>query len=80
MMNVVEFKPRTKIVNESVVELLEHWLEMAKSGEVDTVAIAGLISDGSSISQASEVGHVQALLGALRILEMRIVREAIEFE
>ncbi|QIG69482.1 hypothetical protein EVB79_112 [Rhizobium phage RHph_N3_13] len=78
--NVFELKTRTKIVNESCVELLESWLERAKSGEVQTVAIAGLTDSSSSTTQWSEIDHVQALLGALKILEARIVRQVVEFD
>lgn len=74
--NVLEFKPRVKI-NQSAVELLEDFLERVKSGEIDTVAIAAL-TDGSSVTQWSECDHVQALLGAIAILEARLIRNVIQ--
>jgi hypothetical protein len=80
MTNIVELKTRTTIVNESCVELLEEWLERARSGEIHTVAIAGLTDQSSSITQWSEIDHVQALLGALRILEARVVRQVVDFD
>jgi len=80
MSNVVELLTRTKVVNESAIELLEHWLDMVRSGKITTVAIAGLTDESSSITQWSEIDHVQALLGALTILEARVMREVIEFD
>jgi hypothetical protein len=77
--NVVEFKPREKIVNESAVELLEDFLERVKSGEIDCISIAAL-TDGSSVTQWSECDHIQALLGAITILEARLIREVIDFD
>lgn len=78
--NVLEFKSRPKIVNESCVETLQDWLEKAKAGEVVTVAIAGITGDGASLTQWSEIDHVQALLGAITILEAKVVREVIEVD
>jgi hypothetical protein len=77
-LSVVEFKPKIK-VNQSAVELLEEFLERVKSGEIETVAIAAL-SDGSSVTQWSECDHVQALLGAITILEARLINRVIEFD
>lgn len=77
-LSVVEFKPREKIVNESCVSTLEEWLERAKAGDVITVAIAGLTNENSSTTQWSEIDAVSALLGAITILEARIVREVIQ--
>lgn len=78
-MNVLEFKSRPKIVNESAVELLEGFLERVKSGEIDCIAIAAL-TDGSSVTQWSECDHIQALLGSITILEARLIREVIDFD
>ena len=77
-LSVIEFKPKTK-VNQSAVELLEDFLERAKSGEIDCISIAAL-TDGSSVTQWSECDHIQALLGAITILEARLIREVIDFD
>lgn len=65
--------------NEKTIQVLESWLEMAKSGEIIGVAMAGLCADGySRYSLAGFIGGY-SMLGALDVAKaeiLGIVREA----
>lgn len=74
---VVEFPKGA--ANASVVSELEDLLVMARSGELQAVAVAGLLSDGSSRTLSSGTAEsrglvtFQALLGAVMILQHRLI-------
>lgn len=78
MLNVVEFKSTEDLANQSCIELLEDWLERAKSGEVISVAIAGVTSDNNTTSQWSDLTHAALTIGALHFLVARITNNTID--
>jgi hypothetical protein len=62
---------------DEVIRVLEEMIERAESGELQAVAVAGILSDGTSISDYS-VGngpHTHNLLAAVTRLEHKIVKE-----
>ncbi len=58
-----------------VVEKLEEILEAAKRGEISSVAIACVYRDGMTGSTWSAVPTFSMLIGALRCLEYRLMRQ-----
>lgn len=73
MSTVVELKTRSDEVNQSVVETLESALEAAKQGKLVAVAIAGVMPDGSAFTSGSASDCMPGLLGALSIMEHRML-------
>lgn len=78
MSNIVELKTRSNKANQSCVETLESWLDMAKKGEINQVAISGLSPDHSSYTQYSDIEEVQTMLGAIEILKHKLLVSAVE--
>jgi len=75
MSNLVEIP---KSPNPSVIKLLEDALEMAKAGELISVAVVGAYSDGCTMEMFEARHRVMALLGALRVLEREIMDCSVE--
>ncbi len=63
---------------ELVIEALEHMLERARAGELSAVAIACVNRDGSVGSSWSVCPSTATMIGALRMLEMRLLAKVIE--
>lgn len=60
-------------VNPVAVETLEMWLEMARSGKVVGVALAGLCADGSSrYAVGGRVGGY-GMIGALTVAKAEVL-------
>lgn len=59
--------------NDAVVALLENLLSRAKSGEVVSVAVAGYTADDCMLSSFETGAHTSSTLGAIRLLESRII-------
>lgn len=78
MSNIVELKTRPVIINEKTIELLEQWLEMAKEGFIQNVALAGVTDDFASLTQWSESDNVQTLLGAINILNYKLMKSVLD--
>lgn len=76
--NIVELKTRTKISNESVISLLEQYLEMAKEGDIVCIALAGTTSDNSSWTAHSELENAQTILGSIEVLKAKILNMILE--
>jgi len=74
-MPVTELK---QIVNKDVVRCLEDILEMAKNGEVQAVAIAGVGSDSNGLNVYSGDWYPIHLLGELSILQREIMDSNID--
>lgn len=77
-MKVVPIQTFKSEVRQQVIDHLEAVLARAREGEVTSVAIAATLPDGRSYTGFSESEHVQVLLGAVRILEHKIINELIE--
>lgn len=76
--NIKPIRPGTEIVgvepNQDVVDMLEHMLSRAKSGEIVSAAVAAWTHDNSSLT-CFEIGvHAFSLLGAVNRLQGRIDR------
>ena len=70
---VVELKTRTIELNESVIKMLRDFLEQAERGEIVAAVIAAVTPSGASITEASGSDHLQTLLGAMSILQHRMI-------
>lgn len=57
---------------ERVVELLENALKRAKSGELRSVAIAGICANFDATTAYEHEDHIFSLLGAVTYLQGRI--------
>lgn len=73
MADIVPLTTRPQAINARAVELLRDYLGMAERGEIGAVAIAALCSDGASLTLASETDNYQALVGAIAILQYRVI-------
>lgn len=78
MADIIDFKTRDTVSTEETVKILEEWIEEARRGEIVSVALVGLRPDGSSTEESSSTSHVHALIGAIRILETRVLAAAFE--
>ena len=59
--------------NDGVVALLENLLERAKAGEIISVAVAGYTADDCMLSSFETGMHTSSTMGAIRLLESRII-------
>ena len=57
---------------ESIVTLLENLLEMARAGELSSLAVAGVYRDGCVLAEWSDVLSLPILIGAAARLEHRL--------
>lgn len=73
--NPIQLVTRPNLLNQEVIEVLEHWLEMAKNGEILSVAIAAIREDLASHTQWSSCDNMQLLIGAAAILEYKLIKE-----
>lgn len=71
MTKVSQLKPKP---NDKVVKLLEGFLERAKAGELRSIALVGLNPEGS-VSAWHHDNELQALLGAVLVVQHRILSE-----
>ena len=63
---------------ERVVQLLEHALNRAKSGELRSIAIAGVCANFDATTAYEHEDHIFALLGAVSYLQGRIQAALVE--
>lgn len=82
MADLVSLADRRKLPQqpeESVVNLLEHLLERAKTGEVVGIAVAtALISGDVQVDRAHRLGHGWQLGGAVLALQHAFARYLVE--
>jgi hypothetical protein len=70
--------------NPDVVAKLENWLERAKSGELQSVALAAICADGASVTawsgtiKARGYATQQSTLGAIEILRGKIMKQLLQ--
>lgn len=74
-MTLVELKPRPLAISGEVVAMLKEYLEMAEKGEIIGLAMAGILPDGSCITSAPSSDHFQRIIGAVAILQHRMLEE-----
>lgn len=73
-LKTVDIKPESVKVSESGVSLLEHWLEMAKAGELSDVILVGIAGD-VVIHGASKTMNFLSRLGAVEAAKMEWYHE-----
>ncbi len=73
MADVVEFKARAQIVNESVVDVLERWLADAKEGKLTGMAIAGVDTDGMIRYAVPPTDETALLLAVVACIQRRLI-------
>ena len=75
MVEVVSLKPSkvtfAEKVNAETVAMLETWLEKAKQGKLDGIAMAGALRNGEIITAYSPTDNVHQITAALAILQHR---------
>ena len=59
---------------EELVEILEDLLFRAKSGELQSLAVAGCCSDNTVVTGLSVADDVFSLMGAWRVVDDKLVR------
>lgn len=67
--------PAQKIVQESVVEVLERALDRAKAGEIQSIAVAGINEAGFAITNFSLTRSRFEMIGAIALLHDTIMRD-----
>lgn len=65
---IIEGKTFTAEVQAAVIDLLEEYLALAKSGDIKSVAIAAINKDNGSSIGASKNNNSLAMLGAVSML------------
>lgn len=75
MTNLVPLQTRGNKINAESVQILKDYLSLAESGEIQAVAIASVRQDGSSQTQSSSTDHFQTLIGAVAVLQHRMIDE-----
>lgn len=69
---------RKREIHQSVIDLLEKTLERARDGEIVSCAIACVLDDMTSFTGYSQSDFAQTQIGALRILEHKLVNAVYE--
>jgi len=59
-------------MNQSTIEVLEHYLELARKGTVAEIALVAILSDGDFDTVFSPRGHVLPILGAVTALQSKL--------
>ena len=67
-------------VNQYAVEKLEKYLELAKKGEVTSVALAVTYNDGSTGQSWSPTSNLFGLLGSLTLLTVELSHDKLKDE
>lgn len=75
MSKLVSLQTRGARINAESVAILKEYLAMAEAGEIQAVAVAGVRGDGSTQTQSSSTDHFQTLLGAVAVLQHRMIEE-----
>ena len=70
MGNLYEIKPNP---NEKVINILEDYLKMAKSGELQGICIAASLTDACTCSAFILEGNVMAMIGELVVLQRDVL-------
>jgi len=73
--NLVPLQTRGNRINEQTVDILRRFLELAESGDIQSVAIAAIQPDGASRTESSSTDHFQALIGSVAVLQHRMIEE-----
>ena len=73
-MRPVQLKTQTDQDSEAVVAMLEGLLAEAREGKFVHAAFVSILRDGSSTSISTQGNGLQSLLGAITILQYRILK------
>ncbi|MCP4440067.1 MAG: hypothetical protein GY810_14065 [Aureispira sp.] len=63
----------TKKVNTTVVDILENALEQARSGEIQSIAIAGVYNNGNAFNAFDAEKNAILVIGELSLLERDLI-------
>lgn len=75
MADILSLKTFAAQTNEETIAMLREYLAMAERGEIVAAAVAAIEPSGASRSRCSASDHFQGLLGALTILQHRMIDE-----
>ena len=75
MSNVKEIKPQP---NQTVIRMLKDALELAESGEIQSLVMLGVRSDACTFNVFCADWHPIALLGELRVTERELIDECVD--
>lgn len=67
-------------VNTDTVKCLEEWLEKAKEGKLDGIAIAGAIRNGEIMTSFTKTNNYHQITAALAILQHRRLETRISID
>ena len=59
--------------NENLIKELEKALELARSGELRSAILAGVLRDDSTVTMWAGSGRQITLLGAIRLIEHEVI-------
>ena len=66
--------------NEETIEMLRKFLSDAMCGRIVAVAVAAIAKDGSSITMSTSSKQIQSLIGAVAVLQYRMIEECTSHE
>jgi predicted xylose isomerase-like sugar epimerase len=75
MAEIVALKTRPDEINEQVVAMARELLADAEAGRINALAYAALRQDGASDTASSATDNFQSLIGAVSILQFRMIEE-----
>lgn len=79
MSNITPFPTRRVVAQQSAVDLLETYLDLAKQGHITSIALAAVTADRDAAYCYSEPEDALALLGTVRLLD-RLLAKALDGE
>lgn len=74
MADLVEFKPKSKLDNESAIELLESALEQARDGAI-TAVVLGYVRPDGTIGTSFSDGPAGPMMGVAGLLLHRVTMD-----
>lgn len=74
-MTIVSLQTRPKAINAEVVKILRELLAQAEAGDIEGLAYAARLPNGSCDTGSSSTDYFQELVGAVAILQHRMIEE-----
>lgn len=69
MTTIVSLQTRPKAINAEVVKMLRELLAQAEAGDIEGLAYAAQLPNGSCLTESSTTDQFQRLIGAVAILQ-----------
>lgn len=76
----LEGRTRPDVQKEHVVDGLSEWLEMAKRGEIDSIAMTCIKTDGTTMLFAPPSDSIITLIGTLAVLQAELIANTQEVD